>query len=242
MLTSIPRRSSLTAGLLLSGALILSACSPAPVARGVSDPYELENRARHADNQAIERNLIKPVTGRFGSGDGAPARPSGVRRGLINFASNLDMPGAAVNKLLQARPGDALANTARFVVNSTVGVAGFFDPATSFGLPARDTDFGETLYTWGAGEGDYLELPVLGPSTERDAFGRVVDLAINPVGYLFQSPESTYISGLGLAGTLARPSEYPGLADGAVGGDALDSYTRTRNEYLTRRRQQLQRR
>ena len=113
-----------------------------------------------------------------------------MERGIANFAANLDAPGDVLNSLLQGRPAPAAQNTLRFAVNTIFGIGGLFDTATALGLPADPTDFGETLHVWGVGEGNYTEVPFLGPKTERDLVGTVVDIAANPVSLLLPSPES----------------------------------------------------
>ena len=94
------------------------------------------------------------------------------------------MPGAVVNGILQADIEGAATNTMRFLINSTVGVLGLFDPASVLGLQEHETDFGETLAVWGFPEGAFIMLPVLGPSNERDAIGEVVDFYLDPLQIL----------------------------------------------------------
>lgn len=217
----------------IASVAVVSGCS-APMATAViNDPYEVENRQMHAFNVAADRNVLKPAaTAISGDGNGP------VQRGVNNFAGNLDVPGDVVNNILQFRLGKAAANTARFVVNTTVGVGGIFDPATAIGLNGKKTDFGETMYVWGVDEGHYLVLPLLGPSTARDALGKVVDYAINPVGMLIKAPESYVVTGAKVIETLGDRAQHSETVDSIL-YDSADSYAQTRLLYLENRRYDL---
>lgn len=160
--------------LAVLGAFV-SACATAGPTQAINDPDEAHNRQIHEFNKDVDRTVLRPASRTYA------VLPDPVERGIENFAENLDLPGESLNSLLQGRPGAAVENAARFVVNSTIGIGGLFDPARSMGLEGRETGFGETLYTWGADEGVYGEVPFLGPRTERDLVGDVVDIALNPV-------------------------------------------------------------
>ena len=142
---------------VLIAGLALSACAREPAPQGINDPNEKTNRNVHAFNRAVDKSLLRPAATTYGT-----VVPEPLERGVSNFASNLDAPGDVVNDLLQANPDDAIRNTVRFVVNTTVGIGGLFDPATAIGLDGSPTDFGETLHVWGAKEGRYVEVPFLG--------------------------------------------------------------------------------
>ena len=144
-----------------------------------------------------------------------------------------------VNQLLQARLGRATRNTLRFGVNATVGLAGLFDVAGRIGLPEDKSDFGETLHVWGFPEGAYIELPLIGPATEREAVGKVVDVALNPLGYFnLPDPERYYSVGIRAAGKVADRVAYGDTLDTLL-YDSADSYAQTRNSYLAYRRYQI---
>lgn len=251
------------AKLALLALIGLTGCNLAPTPpAGVNDPYETVNRARFEANLALDRALsgtpdpateAVPVeagvdavvtmpeadsTGPAPVAQAEPARPSVFRRGVRNFGSNLGIPGTILNDLLQIRPDRAAENTIRLVVNSTIGLGGMFDPAGAMGIHGRRSDFGETLHRWGAGEGAYVVLPVLGPSTERDAAGLVVDMAIDPLRYLL--PRNEYYGSL-LARGAAR---FAAVADNADLLDAnvintTDPYAQARLLYLQTRRYHL---
>lgn len=143
------------------------------------DPLEPVNRRVLRANGWIEEWILDPLATGFGWVP-APLRVS-VRR----FFWNLEGPGIAVNDGLQGNPdGTAIAGY-RFLLNTTIGVLGFLDPAAALGIPAHDADFGQTLALYGVPSGPYLVLPMLGPSTARDGIGFVVDLAFNPATYVF---------------------------------------------------------
>jgi len=218
-------------GLRLCGVLLLAGCA-APVAQGVDDPYEIENRSMHAFNVGLDRNVLKPLAA------GGSNVPPEVWQGVGNFADNLDAPGEVVNSLLQFRLGAAVENTLRFGLNTIVGVGGLFDPATAMGIEGRDTDFGETLHVWGVGEGAYMELPVLGPSTQRDTLGMVVDYAINPVRLLVPEPEVYIDTAAQILSKVGDRSRYSETFDSLL-YDSADSYAQARLLYLQNRRYEL---
>lgn len=221
--------------LMAAALLVMAACGPATLPPGdtIVDASEAQNRSVHRFNVSLDQAL--------GGGPDAPERaglPPPVRAGIGNFASNLSQPSYVLNNLLQFRIGDAAQNTLRFALNTTVGVAGLFDPASALGLPAAETDFGETLHIYGVGEGDYHVLPVVGPSTTRDSVGRVVDFALNPLRH-YAGPENfPYLAGANLAGRVVDRQE-----NAAAINDLLyrseDSYVALRSLYLQNRRFEL---
>lgn len=134
------------------------------------DPLEKYNRGAYKFNDAVDQAVIRPVALGYRKVTNPP-----VRRSFSDFFTNIRMPVTVANDLLQARPKQALQSTGRFLVNLTLGIGGFFDPASQLGLPIEDNDFGVTLARWGAPEGDFLMLPFLGPSTARDIWRLPVD-------------------------------------------------------------------
>lgn len=219
----------------------LAACSAPSGPEGINDPYEPMNRKVHEFNRNLDAKVVKPATSGLSSGKGNGGRgpASYALEGVGNFGSNLAQPGKAVNHLLQGRPEPAVKTTFRFLVNSTLGLAGFLDPATAdFALPEQDTDFGATLAAWGVPEGAYLELPVLGPSTTRDTTGRVVDLVIDPMHAVLDLDE--WLIGLG-ARVVAKAGERARFGDtvDSVLHESADSYAQTRLIWLQHRRHEL---
>jgi phospholipid-binding lipoprotein MlaA len=212
--------------------LMVACTRPVPSAE-INDPFEKENRSMHAFNVGLDRKLLKPAAEKVaGAGTGPAAM------GLKHFVENLEGPRDVVNNVLQLRLGRAVHNGLRFAINTTIGLGGIFDPATAMGAEAKHTDFGETLYIWGVGEGHYLELPVLGPSTSRDALGKVVDYAIDPVSIFVKAPESYAVATAKLADTVESRARHADIVDSIL-YDSADSYAQARLLYLQNRRYEL---
>lgn len=208
----------------------LAACAaPAPTSEPY-DPFEDTNRSIHAFNKGLDTAVARPASKAYGT-----ILPQPVKTGVANFASNLELPGNIVNGVLQGDVEGAGKNTLRFIMNSTFGVAGIFDPAREFDLPQEKTDFGETLYVWGVGEGAYLELPVLGPRTTRDAVGDVVDIFTNPVSNVLPTTEGYYATAAGVGSKLGDRDRYSQTIDSVL-YDSADSYSQSRLLYLQNRR------
>ena len=212
--------------------LAVAGCAKAPVSDAVNDPAEGFNRKVFAFNVAVDKAVLQPVSGVTGSGRGP------ILTGVHNFAANLDTPGDILNNVLQGRLMRAARNTLRFGVNSTAGIGGLFDPSTALGLPAQETDFGETLYVWGVGEGNYETLPILGPSTQRDTVGMVVDYAINPLRFLLDPPESDYVTGAKVIDKVGSRARHSDTVDSVL-YDSADPYAQARLLYLQNRRYTL---
>ncbi|MCE5973356.1 VacJ family lipoprotein [Sinirhodobacter sp. WL0062] len=221
---------------LQTGALavcaVLAGCGGAPPQEEQFwDPHEEQNRSTHEFNKNLDQvfaTAIKPIV-----------LPDPVFVGFSNASSNLGLPSKVVNSVLQGRAEPAVENTLRFVINSTIGIGGLFDPAGSvFGLHETDTDFGETLYVWGWSEGAYIVLPVVGPSTERDAVGWLVDLALDPVNVMFEGQDAVAVTGVRIAGKIADRKRFGDTVDSVL-HESADSYAQTRLLYLQSRRYQL---
>lgn len=214
-------------------ALGLAACGPAPAPEGINDPFEKENRSTHALNLTLDKNVIRPLA------RGAnKIIPEPVAQGVSNFASNLDLPGMVVNDVLQLRLGRAVHNTLRFAVNTTIGIGGLFDPATAMGAPVKETDFGETLAVWGVGEGAYVELPLYGPSTQRDALGKAVDIGLDPVRLFIPKDKMWISTSSKLFAKIGDRGRYSETIDSIL-YDSADGYAQARLLYLQHRRYQL---
>lgn len=213
---------------------MLSACANAGQAPLLNDPYELQNRNAHKFNIAVDSTLFGNRVQR----GIVPKIPTPIAIGFGNFASNLGMPSAVLNDLLQLKPGPALQNTLRFAVNSTVGIGGLFDPASAIGIDADATDFGETLHVWGVPEGAYIEVPLWGPSTERDWAGTVVDIVINPVNTVLNMPESGYATAAILIAKAGNRQRFADTYESIL-YDSADSYAQARLLYLQNRHFEL---
>ena len=221
--------------MVLAGALagLLGGCAAPLAPAGINDPHEAANRRVHRANLAVDRVLVRPASKAYGG-----VIPAPVQAAVSNVARNLDVPGDVMNDVLQGRLHHAFENTARFVFNSTLGLGGVFDPASLIGLKGKPTDFGQTLHMWGAGEGNYIELPLVGPSTTRDTAGLIVDLVANPVGLLLHAPESTYVTVAKMGSRLGDRSRYSETLDSIL-YESADSYAQARLLYLQSRRFEL---
>ncbi len=221
-------------GTLAVIASLTAGCAAGPSGQGgVNDPNEGVNRAIHSFNKGVDTVLLRPASRVYGT-----VVPGPVRQGVNNFAENLEGPGDVVNNILQGRIDKAGENTLRFAVNTVMGLGGIFDAATFLGLPEGDTDFGETLHIWGAGEGAYVELPVRGPSTTRDAAGQVVDLFLNPFSYVLKPAHAEVASGAEALSIIGDRYRFGETIDSVL-YDSADSYAQARLLYLQNRRFEL---
>ena len=141
----------------------------------IYDPLEDINRAIFSFNNVADRIILEPAA------KGYKKLPPPVQSGLGNFINNLKLPLVAINQLLQGQGKNAIESTGRFVVNSTVGIFGLIDVADNIGLEQKQEDFGQTLATWGVGDGFYIVLPLFGPSNIRDTTGMFMTMVSDPV-------------------------------------------------------------
>lgn len=200
---------------------------------GINDPYEKANRGIHAFNIGVDKFLFRPASKGY-----VQIVPEPMVDSFTYFSENLSMPGHVVNEILQGDIEEAAYGTVRFLLNSTIGFAGLADPATAFNVPQVDTDFGETLHVWGFGEGAYIELPLLGPSTSRDSIGMVADLFISPLKFAPVRP----VNNLGVwAEIIERMGDRGRFADtvDSILYESADSYAQARVIYLQNRRFEL---
>lgn len=212
-------------------AVVLSGCA-AP-SGPVQDPYEAENRAVHEMNVEFDRGILRPVA------EGTDGLlPDEAEVAILNAAATWEAPGDVVNYVLQAKPDKAAESTLRFVINATVGIGGLFDPATAIGIPKHSTTLGDTLYVWGVPEGNYDELPLLGPSTDRDTLGRFAGGWLNPVGYLVNPTQGIVLLALGGASLVVERGRYSDTVDSVL-YDSADGYAQTRLLYMQNRRFEL---
>ncbi|MCR9270747.1 MAG: MlaA family lipoprotein [Henriciella sp.] len=168
--------------LVLTGSVLaLSACATTgeeQASGAVYDPFEDWNRGVYAFNDGVDRAVLEPVAKGYRAVTNEP-----VRDGVSNFLTNLNQPVVFANTVLQGKPLASLDTATRFFLNSTVGVAGIFDVATTLEVPEHREDFGQTLGTWGVPNGPYIVLPFLGSSNLRDTVGFGVDNAFDPLNY-----------------------------------------------------------
>ena len=192
------------------------------------DPWQPFNRRMHAVNSVLDKVVLRPVAKVY-----AKVTPKPVRTGVANFFDNLQQPVTALNLTLQGRPRAAAQSLGRFAMNLTLGLVGVLDPATHAGLPYHSKDFGQTFAKWGWDTSRFLVLPVFGPGTVRDTFGKGVNTTVSPVSWLAEQEGAEFSI---LYGIDARASALP--ADAFLQG-AEDEYLLIRDAYLQRRRCQI---
>ena len=211
----------------------LSACAKAPEDGSINDPYESVNRLSHGVNKGADRVFFKPASQVYGT-----VVPEPVRSGLTNVASNLDEPRTMVNHLLQGDIESSVHTLARFMTNTVFGVFGLFDPAGDYmAIEKRETGFADTLAAWGVRDGAYLELPLFGPSSERDSVGLAVDIATNPLAWV-STDTAEIAAATSLPSVLNSRYEFGDTVDSIL-YDSADSYAQLRLFYTENRRFQL---
>ncbi|WP_420464431.1 VacJ family lipoprotein [Panacagrimonas sp.] len=189
-----------------------------------SDPLEPVNRGIYKFNRGADRYVLRPVA--KGYRDYVPVE---IRGGVSNFLDNLFYPTVIVNDLLQGKFAQGGKDLGRFVLNTTVGIVGIMDVATPLGLPANNEDLGQTFGRWGAGEGWYLMLPLLGPSNSRDLVGRVGDAFTSPTAYV-ETEEAIAIGVVGAVDARTQLLDADKILD-----EQFDPYIFIRTAYLQRR-------
>jgi len=218
---------------------ILGACAAGgPSPTDPTDPFEATNRSVLEFNTALDDSVLRPVAEAY-----RDTIPAPMRTGLRNFLRNLNEPVIFANNVLQLRMLDAGHTLMRFYINSTAGALGVFDVATPSGIERRTGDFGQTLHALGVPDGPFLMLPLMGPTTVRDALGDGVDALASPVGLLTGAATSAITSqllgaGRGVLGGLDLRAENIETLD-ALRNDSLDYYARLRSVVRQRRDAEL---
>ena len=209
---------------------------PAPNADGGEpgrppyDPWEPFNRKVHSFNNVVDRAIARPLATAY-----THVVPRFARTGVTNFFSNLRAPVTITNQLLQGRPADAWDSLGRFMMNSTLGLGGLFDPASKAMVPRRSEDFGQTLGAWGWRGSRYVELPFFGPRTVRDVFGLAGDMPLSPIRTIEQDRLRIGLQGLQLVDMRSQLMALDDIRDSAV-----DEYALTRDAWLQRRNYQIE--
>lgn len=245
-----PASSRMLAMLLLMASVLLTGCSTVSVekikdkadktldvlstktniGKNPRDPLEGFNRAMFSFNDTVDTAVVKPVAQAYRA-----ATPSFVQTGIGNFFSNIGDVWNAVNNLLQGRVNDGVTDVMRFAVNTTIGIGGLIDIGSAAGMPKHNEDFGQTLGRWGVKSGPYLVLPVLGPSTVRDALATPVDMR----GDLWYYKRPMYIKNIGSVVRLVDKRASVLDAGSLLEEAALDKYVFFRDAYLQRRAGQV---
>lgn len=206
----------------LIAAMVIFGCSP--VFASDEDPWEGFNRGVFAFNEFIDKYFLKPIAKTYDW-----LTPRYVDDHITNVFENLEDVGIFLNDALQGKFKEASSDVGRLLVNSTVGVAGIFDVATPLGLEKNEEDFGQTFGRWNIGSGPYIVLPILGPSTLRDAIGRVPDAYALPQRYIEHVPTRNSVYGVDLVDTRSDLLQLEEYVQG-------DKYSFIRDAYLQRRK------
>ena len=226
MITSVSHK--LVAFIIALFALLSAGCATQGAPK--ADPFEGMNRATYKFNDTVDRAVLKPVAKGYQA-----VTPQFVRSGISNAFINLGDVGTALNNLLQGKPGNAVSDTGRFLINSTLGVLGLFDVATPMGLEKHSEDFGQTLGKWGVNSGPYIVIPFMGPSTLRDLVAKPVDSYTGYSHYVGHIPTRNTASAVELIDFRAN---LLGASD-TLEGASLDSYQFLRDAFLQRRQNQV---
>lgn len=193
------------------------------------DPWEKLNRKTHRFNNAVDRTIARPLAQGY-----VRVVPRPMRLGVSNFFSNLGEPITTLNSLLQGKPKQAAQSFGRFLLNTTLGIGGIFDPASDAHLPRKNEDFGQTLGVWGWKRSRYVELPLFGPRTIRDVFGLLGDAPLSPIRQVEDDKIRLGLQGLQLVNVRAQLLSIDAMREGAV-----DEYALFRDSWLQRRNYQI---
>jgi len=212
---------------LLVCSLTLTGCAgqQATLTDPERDPWEGYNRKIHAFNQGFDRAVFRPVAKGYDY-----VMPDAPQRGVRNFFRNLNYPVTLLNSLLQGKLEHAFTATGRFMMNSSIGLLGFFDVATKVGIPYYEEDFGQTLAVWGWEDSRYLEMPFLGPYTVRDLLGRSFYGYFHPISYAIREHDNYWPMVADLISLRAELLPLQADIDAAA-----DPYVLIRDVYLQRR-------
>ena len=210
--------------LQLSALLLCCIFSSQIQAQGnTSDPWEKLNRPLFELNRLLDEYLIRPVSGTY-----AHYTPQPVKRGVSNFFNNIDDINVVVNDMLQWKLQQAKQDSARLLLNTTIGLGGVIDVASSMGLHKHYEDFGQTFGVWGFGNGAYMMLPLFGASTVRDTAGLVADMFFNPISWIDERDTRTAFYAMDMVDTRISYMDAESLIRG-------DRYQFIRTAYLQRR-------
>jgi phospholipid-binding lipoprotein MlaA len=224
---------------MIAIASMLSACTTANIGQdrlAERDPLQKVNRGVFAINRFADKVVVKPVAQVYRA-----VAPKPARQGISNFFRNVEEPFSFINNLLQGHGDRALRNLGRFVVNSTIGIGGLFDPATKHGIKAAPEDLGQTFAAWGMNGGPFLMLPILGPSTMRDGVGFGIAEFADPYHACQSYCGLPHHVPLALTGTQLLSVRADLIENGADAflESSLDPYAAMRSAYLQGRRAEI---
>ena len=193
---------------------------------GDGDPFQAMNRGFHNINDGLDDLILRPVAQTY-----VDHTPGGLRTSVSNFFDNVTYPNVILNDFLQSKVSQGFSDIGRFLVNSTLGIGGLFDPASDMGLLEHDEDLGQTFGVWGVDETAYLELPFFGPSSIRDAPDIPVSAYTNLLFYIGEAAITVPLAILSAVDTRSQLLDATRLRDES----ALDTYIFTREAYRQRR-------
>lgn len=202
---------------------VLAGC--ASVSKNPDDPWESFNRKTYAVNKAVDKVVVRPFAVVY-----QHVVPNVMKAGVGNFFDNLGEITTILNDILQGKIRQAGHDSGRFLLNSTVGLAGLVDVASKMKLERHEEDFGQTLAVWGVKKGPYMILPLFGPTTLRDGVGSMVDSRSDPILYVDPTRSRNQL----WAGRLID-KRYGLLDSEKYLTDALDEYSFVRDAYMQRR-------
>lgn len=203
---------------------------PEPAQMPVSyDPWEKLNRRVHAFNNVVDRRVARPLANSY-----VRVVPRPVRNRVSNFFDNLGQPVTIINSALQGKGTQAWESLGRFLLNSTIGLGGLFDPASRANIPNHNEDFGQTLGVWGWRRSRFVELPLFGPRTLRDTVGMVGDAPLSPIRPIERDRARVFLQGLQLVNVRVQLMAVDAMREGAV-----DEYALVRDAWLQRRNYQI---
>ena len=185
----------------------------------VNDPFEEINRKTYEFNESLDKNILKPVAEVYSN------FPPKVKKGVTNFFNNLEEVDTFINQLLQGKPKESINDLSRFVINTTIGIGGIFDVASKMGLQRHEEDFGQTLAVWGVGEGPYIMLPFLGPSTLRDTLSRPVSSFLSVTFHMTEDDVNIALKSIDALETRERLLDVESLLSG-------DKYVFVKDAYI----------
>ena len=196
----------------------------------IYDPLEAVNRAIFKFNNVADKIILEPVA------KGYRKIPAPIQAGFGNFLNNLKMPLVVVNQLLQGQGGNAIETTGRFIINSTAGLLGLIDVAEKIGLEQKQEDFGQTLATWGIGDGFYIVLPIFGPSNLRDASGMLLTSITDPINAYAVTQEEGWIIPVKTAANAVNDRSEIIDEVNALRDNSMDYYAAVRSSYYQNRK------
>ena len=185
----------------------------------VNDPFENLNRKTFEFNENMDEKILKPIAETYSE------LPPKIKLGFSNFFNNLEEVDTFVNQLLQGKPKESINDFTRFIINTTIGLGGFIDVASKVGLERHEEDFGQTLAVWGVGQGPYIMLPILGPSTLRDTLSRPVSSFLSVTFHMTETDVNLALKGMDAIETREKLLDVEALLSG-------DKYVFVKDAYI----------